>query len=60
MNMTKTVFVIPATGLKVADQERGGHLPEGGAEVPQTSYWNRRIKDGDVTVAAKSTKKKEG
>ena len=38
-------------GLKVRDLERGGHLPETGREVPLTSYWLRRKRDGDVVAA---------
>lgn len=41
--------VRPAPGLKVRDPEHGGrHLPEVGADVPETAYWLRRLRAGDV------------
>lgn len=45
--------VRPATPeTKVRDPERGGHLPAAGAEVPDTEYWRRRLRDGDVVKVA--------
>lgn len=53
------VFLIPSNGLVVRDPSTYAPLPEDGAEVELTSYWQRRIADGDVTVAEpKSTNKK--
>ena len=43
------MFVKPNPGLKVLDPVRNEILPEGGKEVQDTSYWRRRIRDGDVT-----------
>ena len=50
--MTKK-FVKPADGLKVRDPKTGQHLPNDGAEVELTPYWNRRLRDGDILSAAK-------
>lgn len=45
------MFVKPAPGLKVRDPKSKLHIPEAGAEVPETdSYWVRRVQDGDVVV----------
>lgn len=43
------MYVIPKAGVPVPDPERGGLLPEIGANVPDTQYWFRRIAEGDVT-----------
>lgn len=42
------MFVKHAKGLKVRDPDTKGFLPEGGAEVPSSLYWTRRVRDGDV------------
>ncbi len=42
--------VIPAPGLIVHDPERGDPLPPEGRDVVDSSYWYRRVRDGDVTV----------
>ena len=44
------MFVIPAEGRNVRDPITKKHLPETGKEVPQTTYWERRIASGDVLV----------
>lgn len=38
----------PAPGLRLADPVTGDYLPEGGALVPRSGFWLRRLKDGDV------------
>lgn len=43
------MFVIPKKGYKIPDPSLGDHLPEGGREVENNSYWVRRLRDGDVT-----------
>lgn len=43
-----TVFVVPAEGLIVLDPETRQPIPASGASVPKTSYWVRRLADGDV------------
>lgn len=45
------MFVKPRKGVKVRDPESKRHLPEEGAEVPENSYWMRRLLDGDVQTA---------
>lgn len=46
-------FVKPADGLTVRDPARGDHLPAEGREVALTTYWQRRLRDGDVVPATK-------
>ncbi|MBM3618653.1 MAG: DUF2635 domain-containing protein [Alphaproteobacteria bacterium] len=47
--MSNTIFVIPNTGLKVIDPFAGDYLPAEGREVAKSTYWRRRLQDGDVT-----------
>lgn len=42
------MFVRPAPGLKIRDPDLKDLLPEEGREVPETGYWIRRRRDGDV------------
>lgn len=44
------MFVIPAPGVMVRDPDTKRHLPAEGAEVPETGYWLRRVRDGDVIL----------
>lgn len=55
------MFVKPKDGLSVRCPVRGAPLPAEGAEVPENTFWHRRLKDGDVvrvtTSAQEKTKK---
>jgi hypothetical protein len=42
------VFIKPKEGIKVRDPHTKQYLPEEGAFVELSSYWKRRLKDGDV------------
>ena len=42
------MFLKPAPGRDVPDLERGGLLAADGREVTMTTYWSRRVDDGDV------------
>lgn len=46
------MYLIPKEGLKVPDPAQRGtpgyFLPPEGREVEQSSYWTRRVADGDV------------
>ena len=62
---TKTLYLKPVEGRVVRDPQGGEPLPASGKAVPDTSYWRRRLKDGDAekTTAqaiAKAVAKKEG
>lgn len=45
------MFVKPAAGVMVRDPVSRVHLPVEGREVPESSYWIRCIRSGDVVVA---------
>lgn len=45
------MFVKPKPGLKVRDPDTKGFLPPGGAQVPPSLYWTRRVRDGDALVS---------
>ncbi|MDX2094361.1 MAG: DUF2635 domain-containing protein [Alphaproteobacteria bacterium] len=61
MSEPKSIFVRPNAGVKVFDPATKGFLPEEGLHVVASTYWLRRINDGDVSVvtsaALKSTVK---
>ena len=46
----ETLFVRPAPGARVRDPETKAPIPETGVDVPNTGYWQRRIRMGDVVV----------
>ena len=52
------IFIIPAPGKKVRKPDSKLHLPEKGEFVVKNSFWNRRIKEGDV-VLKEEVKKEE-
>lgn len=43
-----TLFLKPRRGLVVRDPDTAAVLPEGGARVPDSRYWRRRLASGDV------------
>jgi hypothetical protein len=45
------MFVKPGNGLKIRDPLLGDFLPEGGREVTDSPYWQRRLRDQDVTTS---------
>lgn len=49
------MLVKPAPGLTIRDPDLFDFLPADGREVPDTDYWNRRLRDGDVVLAAAPT-----
>lgn len=57
----KTAILKPAEGATVRDPDTFEKLPAEGAEKPLTSYWLRRLEQGDVISvepAAAGTKQK--
>lgn len=44
----KNVTVIPADGLRVRTDDGRRHIREEGESVPQSTYYRRRIKAGDL------------
>ena len=50
--------VIPKDGLKVINPDTMKRVPKEGSVIPKkTTYWNRREKDGDVTISKITAKK---
>lgn len=50
------MHVKPRPGLKVRDPVTKLHIPEAGKDVPDgDSFWVRRLADGDVVLATKTT-----
>lgn len=50
-----TFFIRPAPGLRIADPKTGDYLPEAGLLMPRSSFWLRRLKDGDVIEATQKS-----
>jgi hypothetical protein len=46
-----TRFLKPAAGLIVRDPATGQPLAQDGEAKPDTTYWRRRLRDGDVLPA---------
>lgn len=51
-----TVTVKPTSKIKVKRETQLGHIKEDGEEVTMSTYYRRRIKDGDLEIAAKRTR----
>ncbi|MGC6386572.1 DUF2635 domain-containing protein [Ewingella sp. S1.OA.A_B6] len=45
------MFLKPTAGRTVRDPVKGTLLPEEGAEVQKSTFWDRRLRDGDVVNA---------
>jgi hypothetical protein len=48
--MRGTLFVVPAQGRTVRDPQTMEILPPEGDTVPKSTYWLRRLQDGDVIL----------
>ncbi|TWC57605.1 uncharacterized protein DUF2635 [Pseudomonas sp. SJZ080] len=48
----KRIYLKPVAGRACPDPDKGGALlPDKGADVPHTVYWQRRISAGDAVLA---------
>ena len=57
--MRETAFLKPAAGLKVRHQDpRRGHVDPDGEEIVLTSFYRRRLADGDLVRAKRPAKPK--
>ena len=56
MDLALSAFLRPRAGLIVRDPVTMEPLPSEGAVKPLTTYWRRRIKDGDVERAEEPPK----
>lgn len=52
------IKVKPKEGLKVVHPENGRALAAEGAEVEQSSYWLRRLAEGDVVLLEEKEEQK--
>lgn len=48
--MTQTIQIKPAPGLTVRDPKTARPLATEGENKPRTTYWQRRLRDGDVVL----------
>ncbi len=48
----ETMFVVPESGRRVLDPATRQALPADGADVPRSTFWLRRLREGDVKEAA--------
>ncbi|WP_434627646.1 DUF2635 domain-containing protein [Chromobacterium sp. CV08] len=46
------MYVKPKAGFAIRDPDLLDLLPAAGREVPDTEYWLRRLRDGDVEQVA--------
>ena len=51
--------VKPAEGLKIRDPLSKNFIPDEGKEVPENTYWVRRVAYGDVVVVIDTPKELE-
>lgn len=52
-----TLKIKPVDGVTVRDPQTLQPLAVSGEEKPRTSYWLKRLKDGDVIEITETTKK---
>jgi hypothetical protein len=45
------MYVKPAPGFSIPDPDLKDWLPTEGRDVPETDFWHRRLRDGDVVSA---------
>ena len=58
--MPDTKWLKPETGLLVRyENPARGHVPPEGDALPLTSYYRRRLRDGDLVPARRPAKGKE-
>ncbi len=50
--------VKPTAGRAVRDPVKGTLLPESGADVQDSPFWRRRLRDGDVELVTTQTSTK--
>lgn len=49
MSLSNELYLIPKAGVTVRDPTTGKPLATSGETKPKTSYWLRRLRDGDVS-----------
>jgi hypothetical protein len=46
------MYVKPKEGFAIVDPDLRDKLPAEGREVPESNYWHRMVKYGDVTLSS--------
>ena len=46
------MYVRTAPGIKIRDPDLLDFIPDEGREVPNSDFWHRRLRDGDVILSA--------
>lgn len=49
------MFIKPKNGIIIRDPITKAPVPETGREVPESGYWMRRLRDGDIIKESVST-----
>ena len=44
------MYVIPRKDFTIRDPDLRDYIPATGREVPDSGYWQRLLRDGDVTL----------
>ena len=44
------MFIVPKAGILIRDPITKKRIPPDGAEVQISNFWNRRLRDGDITI----------
>lgn len=57
--MEKTLMVKPKAGLVIRRPDSKAILSENGERVPNTTFWQRRLLDGDVEEVKETKKHKQ-
>lgn len=55
----ETIFVKPKAGLKIRRPDTNSFLSEDGENVPNTTFWQRRLLDKDVELVEAKKEKQE-
>lgn len=55
----KKMIIKPNSGLVIRDPETFEILPEEGKPVDMSSFWKRRLLDGDVSIVKSNNSKKK-
>ena len=46
------MYIRTAPGIKIRDPDLLDFIPDEGREVPDSDFWQRRLRDGDVILGA--------
>jgi hypothetical protein len=52
------MYVRTAPGIKIRDPDLLDFIPDEGREVPNSDFWHRRLRDGDVILGTPAAAEK--